>query len=146
MQDEKRGIFIDHNELLNKITSMTGDDVNIYDDIVRLELSMVRKLLSESHDVIVGRGFATEAGVADYLAIAEEAGAGHIVLRLHASQQLLAERVVSSDRKNDYTPIANPVQLEQWVASHPMEDVANEVVISVDRPFEETLAEVLQTI
>jgi predicted kinase len=146
LQSEGRGVFIDHNELLNRIVSMTGDSEGIYDEIVGLELAMVRKLLESGQDVIVGRGFATEAGVEDYMAVAEEAGASHIVVRLDATEALLAQRVVSPTRKSDYTPISTPEQLRAWVNAHPMEDIESEVCIDVVRPFDQVLQEVMQAV
>jgi predicted kinase len=146
LQSEGYGVFIDHNELLNRIVSMTGDSEGIYDEIVRLELAMVRKLLVSGKDVIIGRGFATEAGVDDYLAAAEEAGASHIVIRLDASEELLAQRVKSPTRKNDYTPISTPERLHEWIQTHPMEDIGSEVCVDIARPFDQVLQEVMQAV
>lgn len=142
LQKEGYGVFIDHNELLNKIVEITGDDKNIYDDIVRLELALVRKLLNEGKDVIVARGFSTEGGVADYLQLAEEAGASHIVLHLDGPEELLGKRVLSPTRKDDYTPISTPEQLRDWIAEHPMEQISSEVKIDVAQPFDQMLQEV----
>jgi adenylate kinase family enzyme len=146
LQKEGYGIFIDHNELLNQIVQFTGDDKGIYDDIVRLELSLVRKLLSEGKDVIVARGFSTEAGVSDYLQLAEEANAGHIVLHLDGPEELLGKRVLSPTRKDDYTPISTPEQLHEWTLEHPMEQISSEVKIDVAQPFDQMLREVEEAI
>jgi shikimate kinase len=146
LQKEGYGVFIDHNELLNQIVQFTGDDKDIYDDIVRLELALVRKLLNDGKDVIVARGFATEGGVIDYLHLAEEAGAGHIILHLDGPEELLAQRILSPSRKDDYTPISTPEQLRSWIDSHPMEQIENEVKISISQPFDQMLREVEEAI
>jgi predicted kinase len=146
LQSEGYGVFIDHNELLNRIVSMTGDSEGIYDEIVRLELAMVRKLLGSGKDVIIGRGFATEAGVDDYLAIAEHVGASHVIIRLDATEELLAQRVKSPTRNSDYTPISTPEQLHDWIQAHPMEDIESEVCVDIVRPFDQVLQEVMQAI
>jgi adenylate kinase family enzyme len=146
LQKEGYGVFIDHNELLNQIVQFTGDDEGIYDDIVQLELALVRKLLDDGKDVIVARGFTTEGGVVDYLHLAEEAGAGHIVLHLDGPEELLGKRVLSPSRKDDYTPISTPEQLHAWMAEHPMEQIENEVKIDVAQPFDQMLQEVEKAI
>lgn len=143
---EGYGKFIDHNELLNKIVEFTGDDKDIYDDIVRLELALVRKLLTEGKDVIVARGFASEAGVSDYVQLAEEAGASHVVLHLDGQEDLLAQRILSQSHKDDYTPIETPERLHVWMAEHPMEQIENEVKISISQPFDQMLKEVEQSL
>lgn len=57
---EKRGVgkFIDHNAILTFISTISGDDDGIYDDIANLEQAIARKLLTAnkidfSEDVII---------------------------------------------------------------------------------------------
>lgn len=146
LQHEGCGVFIDHNELLNKIVEFTGDDQGIYDDIVQLELAMVRKLLLAGKDVIVARGFSSKAGVDNYLKLAEETGASQVIIRLDGPQELLVQRLQSPSRYDEYTPISTAEQLREWSTTHPMDPVENEVCIDIAQPFEQMLQAVMKSL
>lgn len=137
LQDNGFGVFIDHNKILTFVASIAGDDEGIYENIADLEKAIARKLLLLGRDVIVARGFSSQASVASYQKIAQEAHAEHLILRLETSEQVLSARVQSPERRKDFNPTVTPTALSAWIKDNSIEDVAVEYVVNADKSIDE---------
>lgn len=137
LQDNGFGIFIDHNEILTFVASIVGDDDGIYENIADLEKAMTRKLLNSGKDVIVARGFSSQASMARYQEIAQEADAEPLILRLEANEQVLSTRVQSPERQKDFNPTITPSALSAWTKDNPIEDVATEQIVDANKSIDD---------
>lgn len=133
------GIFVDHNAILTFIANITGDDEGIYEDIANLELAIARKLLQEEKTVIVARGFSKESSITPYINLAKSLNISIYIIRLEVNERLLAERVQSVERNNDFNPTTTPEALQSWVDENPIEDIINELRVDNSKPVVEVV-------
>ncbi len=120
------GIFIDHNVILNCITSFTGDDDGLYDNIHELEIAMADKLLQEGKSVIVARGFSSTQSLKPYIDLASKYKAAFKIVRLEVPVDTLMQRINSLDRSNDMVSVKSETALRHWLESNPMEECPGE--------------------
>lgn len=128
--------FIDHNQILDFITTITGNDDGIYDDIHNLEQAMAKKFLNEGQSVAIARGFGSHKSINPYDQIAKELHVPYTIFRLDVSLDILKQRVLSPERQEGWNPTTTPEALEAWVAEHPMEDINGEIILDGTKPID----------
>jgi len=145
---EKRGVgkFIDHNAILTFISTISGDDDGIYDDIANLEQAIARKLLTANKTVIVARGFSSLKSIEPYLQLAHTLNIQSKVIRLDVDYQVLAHRVTSAERKMDFNPTTDSESLKKWIQENPIIDFSEDVIIDNSRPIDEVVDKIAETI
>ena len=136
-------IFIDHNAILTFLAGIVGDDRGIYSEIHNLELAMAKKVLEESKNVIVARGFSSPESIAPYLGAAKMLGADVYVFRLVVSEDNLKLRVVAEDRKKDFNPTINEKALLEWIDSNPLHDIEGEYEINANESIDKVVNQIL---
>lgn len=127
--------FIDHNDILNGITKYTANDNYIYKDIHSLELAMTKKLLHDGKSVIIARGFSKKSDFVPYIEYVKNSKTKYKVVRLEISIEVLIERVKSPYRDEDFKPIKSTPGLRKWIASNPIEDYEDEVILDATQPI-----------
>lgn len=136
------GTFIDHNAILTYIARIVGNDTGIYDDIHRLELALTHKLLSEGNSAIVARGFSSMESILPYIDMAEAYSGQVIVIRLEATYEILASRVSTPERLQDFNPTTDQKSLKRWMEHNPIEDFKKEHIIDASQEITSVMADI----
>jgi predicted kinase len=121
--------FIDHNQILNAITEITGNDDGIYDAIHHLEQAIAKKFLDEGQSVVIARGFSLFKSVDPYIQIAKKFHVPDTIFRLDVPLAVLEGRVSSPERQDGWNPTTTPETLSRWMTDHPMEPIDGEIVL-----------------
>lgn len=140
------GRFIDHNQIINTICSMVGDDEGIYEEIHRFELALTEKVLEDGYSAIVGRGFTKKLSLEPYRDLAKQMKAKFVVIRLIGKLDTLKQRVRGSDRFQNQLSINSPQELMQWIERFPMEDYPGEHIIGVEKAPEHVVLEIQEVV
>lgn len=146
LSEKRAGKLIDHNSILTFLAEIVGGDDGIYDEIHILEKSMAKKLLRESKDAIVARGFSSQDSIKPYLDIATEVGAEVLIFKLIVTESNLKIWVSAEARKKDFNPTVNEDALLSWIRDNPLEDIAGEYKIDADKPIEKVTSEILSVL
>lgn len=144
MQSENLGAFIDHNQILNFVAKAVGNDDGIYGDIRVFELALTRKLLNDGKNTIVARGFSNPADINPYIELARSVDARIVILRLHAPNDVLVERVQVVERKSDFNPTVNEVALTTWITENPLIDIDHENILDSTLPVKTLVSQIVR--
>ncbi len=146
LEKDALGKFIDHNAILNFITSITSNDDGIYAEIHALEKSMTKKLLTDGKNTIVARGFSSQKSIDSYVEIAKETNSRHIVIRLSVATEILEERVQSEERKLDFNPTTSADSLLTWIEQNPLENYDGEYSIDASKELAHVVSSITKVI
>ena len=146
LQQEGKGTFIDHNDILNFISSYTKNDDGIYEDINNLELAMTNKLLEENNDVIVARGFSSLDSIQKYINVGTKNNSKIYIFRIDADISNLENRVLDPNRKSGFNPVNEKESLSKYIKDSPMQNLDNEIIINSNLDKNEVLKKILENI
>ena len=138
------GTFIDHNRILTLITTITRNDVGIYEEISQLELAMTKKLINDDKSVIVARGFSSVLGIEPYVALARTISIPADVIRLNVEEDTLIARVQAPERKQDFNPTINEKTLRSWMRDNPLEKYTKEISINANQPLDDVIGQIVR--
>jgi predicted kinase len=147
LEESGFGKLIDTNYMLSCVDELVDDayrSLEIYDQLIILEKTIMTQLLSDGKNVIVARGFSGVDAVRDYSELAETAGAETYVVRLDTPKAELAERVTAPDRKQNYSFLTTPEQFEEWMDQHTVDPCEGELVIDTTKAIDDCLKDVVE--